>query len=603
MSLASSLPASSSGRNRRAVALMLVSTAGYSVVPLVVALAGGGDAPFLLNAGLTLGLCLGYLPYLAVACRPLLRSRVVAAAVARRVFCWPILFMVVNNFEFAFFAWSTRFIDVAIAAILFETWPVLLIALTLWLYRAERRYRSFTVSLWLLLAVAFAGFAFVVLSQSGTAFGVGTGRLAPLAAGILLAVLASVVTSLSAFGFKWSTGLAAALGRGPDPVRHPGLELFGTVVASLIANVVVVPVNFAAGLAVGESLAPATFAAVVLAGVVCHAGAPLCWRNATLLTDNVGVNAIAYATPALSLFWLFLFSQAAVARVDFLVIGVMGVVSANLLINFEAEMQMGFKALLVALWGSGTFVYVRDELLVRLPVATWLWPGEPCLGALALSATVFTLVLAFRITRLAARVQREDDLMFRLYQTVDLLAARGVVVPDARRRISELDGAHGGAELKRAYEAARACLLPPRDALAREDQVALAAALEQLNSVAHSHRHGIEVGELFALVVFSGITVLLGLLGRPWDLAGWSAFLFELFAAWFCAVVVFLMVSVVDLHRDRSTALLEPCGPAGHALALRDARSRRFEQLVSVVVGLALAAGYAVLLWHKWIGR
>ena len=588
-------------RNRAAVALMIAATAGYSLVPLVIAMAGGAESPFLLNAGLTLGLCIGYLPAVWHGYAELVRDRRVRAAIARRIPSWPILFMVVNNFEFAFFAWSAKYVDIAVTAILFETWPVLLIALTLWLYRNDDRYRRGGFSMWLLVGVGFAGFAFVVLSQSGTALSAQSGGSGALAAGVGLAVLASGVTSLSAFGFKWGTDLAADIGtrttrRGWSP------ELFGAIVASLAANTVVIPANLLAGHALGEEMAAATFAIAVATGTVCHGGATLCWRNANLITSNLGVNAIGYATPVLSLAWLFVFSQAAVARIDYLVIGMIGIVTANLLINFEAEIQMGFKALLIALWGCGAFVHLRDETLAALPSGSWLWPGDTYLGSLALAATVFTLMLSFRIARLVARAQREDNTMFLLFQNVDALAERGVIDTAARERILEIDGSHAADELKSAYEGAKRCFDRARESGPNgDDRHRLGEAEAQLNSVVHSQRHGIEVGELFALIVFSGITVLLGLLGRPHNVDGWAGFLFEGFIAAFCGVVVFLMVNVWDVHRDRASEVLERRRGGRYGVALRDARNRRFEQVTSVAIGLGIVAGYTSLLWHKWL--
>ena len=130
-----------------------------------------------------------------------------------------------------------------------------------------------------------------------------------------------------------------------------------------------------------------------------------------------------------------------------------GIVTANLLINFEAEIQMGFKALLIALWVCGSFVTLRDEALETVAGQGWLWPGDTYLGSLALAATVFTLMLSFRHRAArGARSQREDNTMFALFQNVDALAERG---RDGKRRAragSSRDrrGAHAADELKRA---------------------------------------------------------------------------------------------------------------------------------------------------------
>ena len=68
-------------------------------------------------------------------------------------------------------------------------------------------------------------------------------------------------------------------------------------------------------------------------------GGSIAWRKANIYTTNLGINALAYATPVLSLIWLFSLGQANVTRVDYLVIGAAAIITANLLINFEAEIR------------------------------------------------------------------------------------------------------------------------------------------------------------------------------------------------------------------------------------------------------------------------
>ena len=82
-----------------------------------------------------------------------------------------------------------------------------------------------------------------------------------------------------------------------------------------------------------------------------------------------------YAMPVLSLLWLFFFADAEVARFDYLVIGAAAIITANLLINFEAEIRWGFRALLLALGTFGAVVYLRDGVFKFLGVDPWRWTG------------------------------------------------------------------------------------------------------------------------------------------------------------------------------------------------------------------------------------
>ena len=114
--------------------------------------------------------------------------------------------------------------------------------------------------------------------------------------------------------------------------------------------------------------------------------------------------------------WLGLFSHIGVARVDYLVIGAAAIIVSNLLINFEAEIRWGFKALILALLISGTVVYLREGVFVHFGVESWWWKGGGYFESITLSATVFTLLLAFRVTRLVSRTSEEDNRTFIVYR-------------------------------------------------------------------------------------------------------------------------------------------------------------------------------------------
>ena len=287
---------------------------------------------------------------------------------------------------------------------------------------------------------------------------------------------------------------------------------------------------------------------------------------------------------------------------DLLIIGAAAIIATNLLINFEAEIRFGFKALILALWTCGTFVYLRDEFLHLLPFSGWLWPRETYIGALGFSATVFILLLTFRVARLAPRTQDEDNRIFALHRAVELLAKRNLIAPATGEHIRGIDSARNPEELRIAYTRAKLCFV---QAAAIDhpasDQKLLADAEAQLNMVVHSRQQGTDFGELFSLIIFGGSTVLLALLSRP-EVTGWTAFIYEIFSVLFPAVIIFLIVSVWDLHRDRADLVLAaPEGTNQYGVIFRDSRSRRFERGVSTVVGLGIAATYAVLLWYKWV--
>ena len=583
---------------------MLMAVIGFSLVPVLIANGNGADNPFLFVAVLRVGVTIALsVLFMAVFGRTLFRKSVLAL-IWQRLPTWAMLFAIINQFEYGLFAFSTRFIDISVSSILFETWPILLILMTALLFRGERRYRQITPGVVLLLLVGFLGFAFVAASETGGLGDWSNAAFLDTLVGIVIVVIAVFMAGLSAFAFRWAADLRESLP--PDLISRQNsdsLDIACVLIANCITSFAGAGLSAVVGLASGETISTDAIAIAMLGGVFALALGNISWRAANVVTDNLGINALAYAIPIFSLIWLFLFAEVNIAKVNYLIIGTVAIISANLLINFEADVRFGFKALILALWACGTFVYLRDELLVMLPFGGWLWPRETYLGALGLSATVFTLLLTFRVARLAPRTQDEDNRIFALHRNLELLSRRNLIDASASEHVRGIDSARTPEELQTAYTQAKLCFAQAADAdHPFADQRLLADAETQLNMVVHSRQQGVDFGELFSLIVFGGSTVLLALLSRP-EVSGWTAFIYEIFSVLFPAVVVFLIVNVWDLHRDRADLVLAAQhGADGYGVIFRDPRNRRFERGVSTVIGLGITVTYAGLLWDKWVG-
>ena len=176
--------------------------------------------------------------------------------------------------------------------------------------------------------------------------------------------------------------------------------------------------------------------------------------------------------------------------------------------------------------------------------------------------------------------------------------------------VISIDKAVTPEQLKTAYQDTKDCLDRAEASNPNpDDQVQLAEAETQLNVIAHSRQQGIEFGELFALIIFGGITVFIGMASRP-GVTGWIGFLVEMLVVLFSAVIVFLIINVWDLHRDRAGDILEEqqyqdhdgaVFYEGYGVVFRDAVSRRLEQTTSIVIGLLVTIAYGALLWYKWL--
>ena len=584
-----------------AVAYMLAAVVGFSFIPLVIDIGGGAQSPFLFNTAWRLGVVAGCLCFLGIGHWSLLFDRQIAALSWRRIFSWTMLFAVFGNFQFAIFTWSTRFIDIALAAVLLETWPIFLILLTGWLFKVDNRFRRPDYTVYILVAMGFVGFVFAVASQSTslmTLWSVNNLSILTVAIGAVLAVFAAWAGALeAAFNFRWGSSLSQELViLGRLEKVNPRVDLFSVVFAFAIASTISTPIHAAAGLLTGESITLGVFMTAVGIGGFVQAMSSISYRASILRTDNLGINAMGYAIPILSLFWLALFSLVNVDRVDYLIIGAAAIIIANLLINFEAEIQLGFKSMILALWACGAVVYMRPD--------EWVWlDSQGYFGVLGLSATLFTLILAFRVSRYVDRTSYEDNTMYSIFHALDLLVRRGVVASQVRENMMSLDAARNIEDTYAAYGDIKLNLQSAQStAKTPDDQQTLSQTEASLDSVIHSKQRGNNFGEFFALIIFAVITVSIALLARP-EQSGWTGFLVEMFTFPFCAVIVFLTVNAWDVHRDWLAAVFSLHPESGwYGVLIRDEASREFEQWISVVIGLAVTVTYAFLLWDKWLG-
>ena len=237
---------------------------------------------------------------------------------------------------------------------------------------------------------------------------------------------------------------------------------------------------------------------------------------------------------------------------------------------------------------------------------------------LALSATVFTLLLAFRVARLVTRTRDEDNRALAIFRDTEELVGRGVLAATVCQNVLTIDASQG-ADMEGAYEEARTQVAVAVRRAGPSDKERLLALQGQLDMLARSRQQGINFGELCSLVVFASITISLALLTRP-PISGVTGFLVEMFVILFGSVVVFLTVNVWDLQRERSSVLLErrptrwPAWPShlsdpsgdrtygGYGVVFSDRGGRVFEQWMSVVVGLVIVCAYIGLMGHKWLG-
>ena len=333
-------------RDNAAAGLMLGAVMFFSLMPLFVAWSGSEGSPFIFNAALAVGEAAGCAVFLMAAYRRLIFSKLVWRAVRLKAFSPAMLFWMMAFGDLSFFVWSTQYIDVSVASILFGVWPMALALLTIWLFRRESRYRSVSWRAFALFAVAFAGMAMVVFSQAGGLDGHYAGDFVRLGLGVVLVLTAAVITSFSGFGFKWASDFAKALTAASDEglserfgLRADLLELFGVMLGMMICGLAVAPMLSGIGLARFEAVASETLIYGFLSGIFAVAAPGILWCKANLMTYNLSVNVMAYLAPVISLGWLLAFSLIGDVSLTWLFGGSAAIVGANIAVYFEVRVS------------------------------------------------------------------------------------------------------------------------------------------------------------------------------------------------------------------------------------------------------------------------
>lgn len=318
------------GSGGRAVLWMGGAAFLGSWAPVGVALGGVGLGMFVFTFWFTLTVCFVWLVCLLVVWWPLMRCREVWYRLFSGFGCWDGLLAVLVGFDILLFVWASFFVDTALVAVVTGGSLVLFVV---WRARAGqgRRFRV-TVGVWVLFGVGAVSVGLVVLSQLGGVLLVGGWGLVW---GFVLSLVVAVLTSFIACRLRLGSVLYQGLGGG---VR--GLEAGCMVLVSLVAEVPVVLVSGLVVLFRGGGFVSGGVGWVVACTAVATVGTVL-FRFGQVEAVDLGVNVLTYFQPILSLLWLGVFVSVGVARLDWLVLGAVGVSAANVLVASRSSQRVG----------------------------------------------------------------------------------------------------------------------------------------------------------------------------------------------------------------------------------------------------------------------
>ena len=645
-------PATLISRPRQARRILLVTLLN-GVMPLVLVLSLGSGSPLLFGMIFTVALLVSVATFSRLnhwrTLRSVFRARTFWNTYrSNKRFRRSVRLSVVARLGWPLYALALLYVEPTVVAISMGIVPLFSVFNLARAARIERGaipFEDIRTESFVLVITALAGLALTVLATSSTYSY--TSMDATTLVGLGAALLAALCQGLGAYNISLGIGLAVAahdhpgaISSEPAQVEERGdstsVEFAATLVGLVWSTILALPVlavAFACDLifdltGTGARFPGSLVLGAIVAGGAIIAGELIIFRRANIESTHIGINAIGYLRPVLALAILGIGSRLDVVdigpiRLDYLTIGTLTIIAVNVLLNVESERRAGvarsgFRMFIFSILLFGSFVYLRDDFI---GTERLLWSLTDYFALLALSATVFTLILSFRISRLTNRTDLEDSQSIKLYRRAESLARAGVLPESVLAEIRQLDIALDPEVIARCYSNVHAAIGDADGRLRQSGAsgmtaVATDAALQDLREaqvdidiLVQSRQHGRGFAEILAVAIFAALTIVLTLMVRPAGVVpvaqgaetGFSGFIIEMFSVMFGATICFLMFHLFDLRRERRLPVFARPLEGGVQIAQRDTKSRSRERAVAIGVGVAVTAIMISLLYHKWL--
>ena len=577
---------------------MLMAILLYSLVPVFITWGEGDKAPFMYNAVRLLFMSIGTSIFLIVFYHRLLFNREIWQVVCKNWRKWSLLGVLFGaTIEYPMFGWALRYIDVSVASVLYETWPLWMILLTGKMFQKESRYENVGTFGWACILMGFAGLGFVILSQTdNVVFGKENMSLFYLFLGVLFALVAGGMGALIVgCSIRWGADVLKDVSQLKNPPEHKkelgkDLEIFFVSMIVVLTSIPSIIIGTTVSVFGGHNEIVEFDNMLIAAalGLFISTAANMFFRVANLFTTKLEINAMAYATPIFTLAWLAMLEYINVPHIDWLVIGAIGVVAANALLNFKAERRLAYQALVVALWVCGVAVYIRP-----------IWHATVFYDSITLVATMFILIVSFRIDRLVRRTSEEDKI------TMDIMQQISLFPKNMQNKLRGIDEADSPEKIKNAYDAFKDTL---KEEYPRGGKK-VATIMQKINDLAHSKQQGANFGEQAVLWILGGICAggLLAFIPKTITTkSGTDGFFLEIVAFLIAATVIFLLFHIKDLQDDRSRQMIERESDTGEprefaGIVFREIHDRVAEKWISIIFCAVIITTFTILFWHKWI--
>lgn len=325
------------GRRKPAL-LVAASVVAGSTFPLIVDFVPSGHLGF--ASGLLMGGGVGAAVYVFVVYRRWIADRQTVGLLLRKGFAWEtgsghqrwMALGIGAQFSILLVVWSASYVDPGVSSILNSLYVVFFVFGLSRFSRDEARYQPVTGGQYALLFLAFGG---VVLVIWGSTDRTGTVTAVPWQLfGMFLGLFSAALAAFSSAGYKWAFAIRKEIqglerSAGTAPVRiETACSLLVYAAGNVVAGICAYGVAWATG---GFNMGLFLWAAVY-GGTLFNVSTVLL-RKANLLTADLTVNNIVYASPPLALVWLGWFSEINVPMVGMVIVGVGAITAANVLLG------------------------------------------------------------------------------------------------------------------------------------------------------------------------------------------------------------------------------------------------------------------------------
>ncbi|MDI1226396.1 MAG: DMT family transporter [bacterium] len=457
------------------------------------------------------------------------------------------------------------------ATIIYETWPII----GAWLapFLIAKGWEQVRRMDYVFGLLAVAGIAFVVAAEN-------RGLLSSLDMSLLKDIDPDRLTGyglalLGSIGVAVSTALRRRVTRG-FAAKFGDDIVIGTYLGAAFTRLTSLPV-FAVGFMLFHTSGTMTFNGIGLAavtGIAVHLLGSLCYLFSILRNPNPSIPVPDFLAPIMAVAWLYFGGYSSLT--DFVVIGGLFVITANLLVTVRAEDGFAYTASILTILLAGGYCYFTQGS--ELP---------DFYDAVALSAVFYAILIAFAWDRVLERTKHEEGLALDIAYGIETLKQEAKAKTALLRRLVTGANAVITTTDRATIGAAYHDLAALKPELGTETSVG--KIYRDLDSLILSKTKDIMLSEIVLLCLIGGITFF-GILGyRPTGL--WP----DMMAFIMGGAIVFIFFAIFDQQNARNKSMLQATPDSLCTISSAAFESRHEFKLVTIIlIGIMLAVFYGL---------